>query len=43
MEKREVVCIAIVNEQHELLIQKRDHLSSKWGEEWSFFGGGIEE
>ena len=43
MEKREVVCIAIVNENRELLVQKREQVSSKWGEEWSFFGGGIEE
>lgn len=43
METREVTCIAIVNSQGEILIQKRDEKSSKWGEEWSFFGGGIEQ
>ena len=42
METREVVCIALINEKHEILIQKREPQSSKWWEKWSFFGGGIE-
>ncbi len=39
---KRVSCALLVNNQRQLLIQDRKDISKYW-EEWSFFGGGIEE
>ena len=41
MKIKHVACAILVNENNEVLIQKREGISKYW-EEWSFFGGWIE-
>ena len=40
--KRHVALIIFYDEQGRILLQDRRN-RSKWGEEWGFFGGGLEE
>lgn len=42
MKQREVSIVIFYNDNKEILLQKRG-THSKLGEEWGFFGGGIEE
>ncbi|MDP2091172.1 MAG: NUDIX hydrolase [Candidatus Gracilibacteria bacterium] len=42
MKKKYVACALLLNNKNKLLIQDRKGIS-KYGEEWSFFGGGIEK
>lgn len=42
MKQKEVVGITFVNENNQILIQERWSYS-KSGEDYSFFGGGVEE
>ena len=39
---RHVASVAIINADNQVLAQDRKTIS-KYGEEWSFFGGGIDE
>lgn len=41
MKIKSVACALLLNIDNELLLQDRRDIS-KYGEEWSFFGGGIE-
>lgn len=40
--RREVSVAIFYNKENKILLQNREGIS-KWGEEWAFFGGGIEE
>ncbi len=42
MQEKKIVCALLVNDSNHILLQDRKGIS-KYGEEWSFFGGGIED
>ncbi len=42
MKTRTIAIVVLYTEDKRILLQKR-HSISKWGEEWSFWGGGIDE
>lgn len=42
MNTRTIAIVVLYTKDHRILLQKR-HSISKWGEEWSYWGGGIDD